>query len=645
MFKKWIALMLALATVLSVLPFAAFAEQVATEATVAPTEATIEPGTEQPTPPEEPKEEEKPKPKLEPLSPAQAAIPTNKLPTKASRIARLRYLIQWDYQNALEQEDRESLYGFCGLLASYQMFYRGINSWRLCYDGKDNFDAFSKMGMTDGGYTIRSYPALKEPEPTEQPTETPETTPAEPEQAEQPATTEPETVPQETPQTPEAAPAEPEKYTIAEILNKVTNNGSKEVYNLLVCFEKTNTAAGTIYGHVLFVYGIIDGTVYFTEGGNMFGVEAGEPMECSIAQFSASYATWTDFEGVIVFGNKDYLDNCTVRTCNMFATCTQNVPLLPLPDLIENGTVQRTATRGERLQVVGLYQNRDGEYYYEIYDGGKICYAPTDGMEALLFLHEPYNTEELVLPQVLEAGRDFRLDGKVRTDNYMSQIQISILDDQGNILQRYTKPVGDSQYDLDDWNLNWELDFAVLPEGIYTLKVEATASNWYLYRGYRAKNLHQEIVAEQLFAVGKDVQLPVMAKELPAQPVKDGWVYENRTWYCFDKGMPVTGWRQEAGAWYYLQADGSVSTDWTLVDGQLKLFTDTGAMRTGWVSTKMGRQYLLPNGNMVRGWLQVDGEYHYFDALGVLREDHMRTTMDRMAQLDKALYAPAPQEE
>ena len=74
-------------------------------------------------------------------------------------------------------------------------------------------------------------------------------------------------------------------------------------------------------------------------------------------------------------------------------------------------------------------------------------------------------------------------------------------------------------------------------------------------------------------------------------------------------------------------------------------FDDTGAMRTGWVNTRMGRQYLLPNGNMVRGWLQVDGEYHYFDALGVLQEDHMRTTMDRMAQLDKALYAAAPQEE
>ena len=653
MLKKWLTLMLCLAMALSVLPLEAFAEP--TDPTTETTETTTEqPTTEQPTPPAE--ETEAPKPKLEPLSPAQAATPTNKLPTKNARIQRLRYLIQWDYQCALEQEDRESLYGFCGLLASYQMYYRGINTWRLCYDGKDNYDAFAKMGMTDGGYTIRSYSAFKqtqEPAPetpsqdAQAPTEpVPEEAPTEAQPATE-TTTAPQT--QETPAAPEVTapeePQEPEKYTIAEILNRVTNNSSKEVYNLLVCFDRTDTAAGSVYGHVLFVYGIIDGTVYFTEGGNMFGVEAGEPMEVSIDRFSASYATWTDFEGVIVFGNKDYLDNCIIRTSSMFATCTQSVPLLPLPDQIENGTVLRTAAKGERLQVVALYQNRDGEYYYEIYDDGKICYAPATGMESLLFLHEPYETDGLVPPQTLEPGKDLRLDGKVKTANYISQIRVSVVDAQGETLQRYTEAVNDSQYDLDDWELNKLLDFATLPEGYYTLKVEAVSCNWYLYHGYLAKNLRPETVVEQIFTVGENVTVPVVAKEAPVMPVKDGWVYENMTWYCYDQGTPVTGWKQDQGAWYYLQADGSVSTGWTLADGQLRLFTGTGAMRTGWVSTKMGRQYLLANGNAAHGWLQVDGSYYYFNELGILQDNHMRNTMTQMAQLDKALYGTEQVEE
>lgn len=639
MFKKWIALALSLLMLLSVLPMSAFAETEATAATETATEATAaQPSTEQPATPEEEKteEEEEPKPKLEPLSPAQAAIPTNKLPTKNARIQRLRYLIQWDHQQALEQEDRESLYGFCGLLASYQMFYRGINTWRLCRDGKDYFDTYSEMSMTDGGYTIRAYNALKEPPATEE-------APADPEENE--PVNIPEIVPEtETPQESET-PQEPEKYSIADILNQVTNYGSKEVYNLLVCFERTNTEAGSVYGHVLFVYGIIDGTVYFTEGGNMFGTEAGMPMECSISQFSASYATWTEFEGVIVFGNKDFVDNCTVYTSNQFVSCTQDVPLLPLPDKSGESAVQRVAAKGERLQVLALYLNRDGEYFYEIYDNGSVCYAAAEAMKSILFLNEPFLLEDPKLPQVLKPGQDLRLDGNISTANYMSRIRVFVLDSQGAIVQEFMENVGDSSYDLYDWDLNKALDFAALPEGLYTLQVEAETYNWHMYHGGPAMRVYREMIAEQYFAVGEAVDLPVMAKEAPAPAVKNGWVYENGTWYCFDQGTPLTGWQKVDGILYYLQADGSVSTDWTLVDGQLKLFTGTGAMRTGWVNTKMGRQYLLPNGNTVRGWLQVDGQYYYFNELGVLQEDHMRTTMNRMAQLDKTLYAAAPQEE
>ena len=647
MLKKWIALVLSFILTLSVLPFTALADPETTEPATTPV-TTEEMAEEDPVPPAEgeaEEEEDEPlKPKLEPLSSAQAAIPTNKLPTKAARIQRLRYLIQWDHQNALEKEERESLYGFCGLLTSYQLFYRGINTWRRSNDGKDYFDTYSVMGMTDGGYTIRSYNALKDP-PKEEPAETPaipeETVPevTVPENPEIPEVTVPEN-----PEVPET-PVEPEKYTIADILNQVTNYGTREVYNLLVCFERTNTAAGTIYGHVVFIYGIIDGTVYFTEGGNMFGVEAGEPMECSISQFSASYATWAEFEGVIVFGNKDFMDNCTVYTSNQFVSCTEDVELLPLPDQVESTAVQRTAAKGERLQVIGLYHNRDGEYYYEILDDGSVCYGPVGSLKSILFLNEPFTLEDPALPQVLKPGKDMRLDGTIQTANYISRIRVSVLDASGAVVQEFTEEVNDSHYDLYDGDLNKTLDFGALPEGLYTLQVEAETYNWHVFRGNLAKRAYRETIARQAFAVGEDVEIPVTAEQPPDQTVKDGWVYENMTWYCYDQGAPVTGWKKADGIWYYLQEDGSVSTDWVLVDGELKLFTGTGAMRTGWVNTKMGRQYLLSDGSAVHGWLQIDGTYCYFNELGVLQEDHMRTTMNRMAQLDNTLYAVQPQEE
>lgn len=639
MLKKWIALALSLVLMLTVLPMEALADPPAAETTAPTAEATtpeqtapetVQPEAEEKT--EETEAEEVPKPKLEPLSPAQAAIPTHKLPTKASRIQRLRYYIQWDYQNALEQEDAESLYGYCGLLASYQLFYRGINTWRRSNDGKDYFDTYSAMNYTDGGYTIRSYNALKEPpkeEETEEPA--PEETPAEqPVPAEE--TTQETTQEAPAAETPEAA--EPEKYTIAQILNQVTNNGTKEVYNLLVCFERTDTAAGSVYGHVLFVYGIIDGTVYFTEGGDMFGVKAGEPMECSISQFSASYATWTDFEGVIVFGCKEYLDNCAVYTSHMFATCLEAAPLRSLPSQEENSAVLRTAAKGERLQVVSLYENRDAERFYEIADGNTICYAPAEKLTQILFLYDPVTLEDPSLPQVLQPGKDFRLDGTVQTTNYMSRVRVYILDAQGTVLQAYSEQVDESQYDLYDWELNNALDFGALPEGVYTCRVEAECSNWFLYRGELAKRVKRETVAEQVFAVGEDVQIPAPVAEVPVETVKDGWTYEQQTWYCYDRGTPLTGWQQADGVKYYLQADGSVTTGWTLVDGQMKVFTATGALRTGWVDSGMGRQYLLADGTAAHGWMLIDGQYYYFNELGIMVENHVKTTMNQMAMLD-----------
>ena len=86
-----------------------------------------------------------------------------------------------------------------------------------------------------------------------------------------------------------------------------------------------------------------------------------------------------------------------------------------------------------------------------------------------------------------------------------------------------------------------------------------------------------------------------------------------------------------------------MTTGWQLVDGQLKLFTGTGALRTGWADTQMGRKYLLSDGSTALGWMYIDGQYYYFNDLGVIQNDHVRTTLNRMAQL-QTTPAPDPQQ-
>jgi hypothetical protein len=49
------------------------------------------------------------------------------------------------------------------------------------------------------------------------------------------------------------------QYTLLDALNTITRNGTLDVYNILVGFQRTNTQLGSIYGHALLIHGIIDG--------------------------------------------------------------------------------------------------------------------------------------------------------------------------------------------------------------------------------------------------------------------------------------------------------------------------------------------------------------------------------------------------
>ena len=47
---------------------------------------------------------------------------------------------------------RSDLTGFCGLMASYQLYYLGVNTYPIVYDGKDQYDAYKNMEYTSGGH-------------------------------------------------------------------------------------------------------------------------------------------------------------------------------------------------------------------------------------------------------------------------------------------------------------------------------------------------------------------------------------------------------------------------------------------------------------------------------------------------------------
>lgn len=232
------------------------------------------------------------------------------------------------YKECLYASGRESFRGFCGLMTSYQLWKLGINDSLLIYDGNKQFDAYKNMTVTTGGFTVQVYGA--------------------------------------------------DKYTLETALNAITLNGKKDVRNLLVGFQWTSTAAGSIYGHACVINAIEDGVVYYTESFDyVMGRMEGQPIVCTIEQFAAFFAGWTTFEGVIFFGEKQYATSCTSSPINTYLQLRFESNLRSQPCLIgENNCYRmRTLTAGEVLHATAIYENQDGDLFYRVEEADAVGYV------------------------------------------------------------------------------------------------------------------------------------------------------------------------------------------------------------------------------------------------------------------------------
>jgi len=75
---------------------------------------------------------------------------------------------------------------------------------------------------------------------------------------------------------------------------------------------------------------------------------------------------------------------------------------------------------------------------------------------------------------------------------------------------------------------------------------------------------------------------------------------------------PKTGWMEEDGKRYYLQADGSRATGWLTLDGKQYFLTPEGYTQSGWID---GR-YFREDGSMATGTVVIDGVNHHFSSQG-----------------------------
>lgn len=237
------------------------------------------------------------------------------------------------YLDCLLSAGRESFHGFCGMMVSYQIWKLGINKDLQTYDGNQQFDAYKDLEMTTGGYRVEAYSSRL--------------------------------------------------YTLEKALNAITENGTKNVRNLLLGFQWTNTVAGGTYGHACFVNAIENGVVYFTESFDYaMGRMEGETVTCTIEELVAFFVDWTVFDGIIYFGEKQYSDSCVTNDLRMGLQLRFESNLRSQPCLVGENDCQklRSLAPGEVLYATGVCENEYGDLFYRVKEDGREAFVSANAV-------------------------------------------------------------------------------------------------------------------------------------------------------------------------------------------------------------------------------------------------------------------------
>lgn len=331
------------------------------------------------------------------------------------------------YVEAQRFAGRKSFHGRCGLMVNTQLRCLGINTKRISFHGKDSYDHYAQLDVTTGGYYAIAYSG--------------------------------------------------NDYDLLGALRAVSHNGTKNVRNILVGFQWTNTEAGNKYGHVVLINGIINGTVYFVESFNSaLGGPEGTVLQCSMEAFANSYNKWTLFEGLVHFGVGNYYDVCSSKITDVMIQARFDTTLRSQPALVgeKECTVLGSIAAGQQMQATAVFN--DGRFlYYRVQTEDGLGYVSSNAVYLQKVNEEGIVLAEETLSRELTSGKQGDFQGTV-TDSIgqIDFIEVCVTDSDGQPVRWEIAEVGQNSAQLS--RLRRTLVFDLLEEGEYRVDIYAIRS-------------------------------------------------------------------------------------------------------------------------------------------------------------------------
>jgi uncharacterized repeat protein (TIGR02543 family) len=546
-------------------------------------------------------------------------LPSSESSAARSQEDRILQQITDTYKAALNGFGGSSLHGYCGVFVNWHLYLLGINTGFYSANGNQQYDLYKNMKQTTGGHTVEALPASR--------------------------------------------------YTMKQALNYLSDNGTKDVFNVLLGFQYTTATDGWLYGHVMFIHAILDGKVYFSESyPEMFNGKycaEGTPVVMTIDQFCRYYSLWTTYEGAIHFGRKEYQAQCEFFPAYLHASVTQPTKLYTAactPDTDERSQVLRTLQPGERINVTGLYRNTEGQYWYRVEDAG-IGYVPAADTHMDSMRFDDIVAANINAPTEQQQGSIFNIKGLISsTYTDISSVRAQVFTVGSNGLEHWmttTDTVANSSYDLSYSNVSNKMAFRLLDLGTYRYELAAVVSNHYYADGMlqtqrttlRLWSSDFKVVSQKGGTASvtfdtcggtadrnaAEVELGGAIGALPeasrdgyhflgwftepqgGQQITDDYVVNgSMTLYAhWEEAEGLTGWFLEDGKPYYV-IDGLRIVGFFQVDGILYYQLADGFLATGWVILDDTRYYFNGNGSMVVGWQVIEGKTYYFGQNGIM---------------------------
>ena len=480
------------------------------------------------------------------------------------------------YYHSRATAGKRSFQGTCGLMVSHQLYNLRINKSCVIFDGNKQYDYYAEKKRTSGGYYINAYASSE--------------------------------------------------YNLYGALMAVTDEGTRDVQNILVGFQWTNTEAGSRYGHSVFINGIVGGTVYFVESFYFPGKgPEGTVITCSIKEFANYYNKWTLFEGIVHFGSGAYYDICPNISTDLTVQTRFPTTLRSEPAVVgKQGCVQlRDVAAGERLHVTAIYQ-AERTMYYRVETNDGFGFVSAAAVSLLQVNTQGLTLSGLKLSRLIQPGQLPVLEGSIADSRgTLSSIEICITDEQGELVRRELLEVEGSDASLNA--LRSGLWFDLLEQGIYQLEIYASRECLVVMGGDTVSDYARVLLHSRRLQVGGHPREAVQRTASEKQTNRDGWFREQGTWYCYADGQPCNGWTEHLGVRYYLKANGAVTVGEQTVEGKQLYFSAEGAMVTGWLTLENKTFYRASDGTVMTGWQTVDGKLYCFGEDGVMLTDTEQT--------------------